>query len=709
MISPRLQRMCDRVHREDIYAPAVKTEYDPYDLFLPDPVMNAKRINDYLQNQPVELVEDDRFVGGKFRFDGSIATNLFPRTGHTGFQQVCSAFYNKPQENLCTFEWQHSTANFDYVIHYGMEGYLKKIADAREKYPKDREKREFLDAVELSCHAIINWAQKCAAVCREQAKKAEPARAAELLKMADIVEWVPQHPARSFREAVQAVYICFEFLSDSLGTVDRYLYDLYCADLSSGVLTRQAAKEYLQELFVLVQGFTRFNDSRHTRGGESHFAIGGYTADGKDGFTDLSRLIVEALMELPLYCPQISFRWTEKTPHETLRMILDYERKDPFKRIAVVNDEPRIRAFQDHLGLTFAEAVNYTMVGCNEPSLQGSIWMGGCTTNGARSLERTLYDCTQEICACTDFEDFYARYERELQKDLERIRWFSDSFNYARARDNNVLSTIFIDGCIENATSVTRGGASHAVTGFNMMGLTCVIDSLAVIHQFVFDEKVFTMQELIEMLRANWVGFEDERLMILRRGRFFGNNDPLSDALAARVTTSIYETIKDWRNIFGHKFLVGCLAGYNPHYVWFGNRTRATPDGRFDGDAFMVGAGQAGGRDREGLTALLNSVAKMDPHHILSGPFVCNIMLDEVLIRKDENFEKTVQVLEAYFRSGGIHVQLNYVSREELLAAREEPEKYRNLRVRVSGFSEYFNRLYPEMQEEIVNRTTQKA
>ena len=411
-------------------------------------------------------------------------------------------------------------------------------------------------------------------------------------------------------------------------------------------------------------------------------------------------------MDLPLNKPQISLRWTKKLPFETLKYVLDCERHDALKRIAIVNDEPRIKSFMDNLGLSFEDACGYTMVGCNEPSLVGGIWLGGCTTNIARSLSRLL-ERRDELIACKTFDDVYALYEQCLYADLERALEINNAFNEYRSRDTNTLSSIFLDGCIESAKSATQGGARLAVSGANIMGMTCVIDSLTVIAQFVFDEKAFTMEELLDALADNWENHDFMRALILKRAKFFGNNDPLSDGIARRFTDSLHAFLAPRRNLFGNHLLLGCLAGYNPHYVYFGALTGATPDGRFDGDPFMVGAGQTAGKDREGLTALLNSVAQMDPSGILCGPFVCNLMLDEALIRNDDHFDKTAHMLETYFRMGGLHVQLNYVSREELLAAREHPEQYGHLRVRVSGFSGTVTLLEESIQDDVMRRTHQ--
>jgi formate C-acetyltransferase len=196
------------------------------------------------------------------------------------------------------------------------------------------------------------------------------------------------------------------------------------------------------------------------------------------------------------------------------------------------------------------------------------------------------------------------------------------------------------------------------------------------------------------------------RTLILKKGKFFGNDDDSSNEVARLLYRTFYEFLKDRKNLFGYHWLIGDLVGYNEHHKWFGEKTKATPDGRYAGDRIKFGLGQRDGRDKNGLTALLNAIAGVDPHAIACGSTVTNISIDEQLIRNDANFEKTVDLFETYFKNGGVHFQLTYVSREDLICAKQTPDAYQNLRVRVTGFSDYFTRLQESMQDDIIERTT---
>jgi formate C-acetyltransferase len=237
------------------------------------------------------------------------------------------------------------------------------------------------------------------------------------------------------------------------------------------------------------------------------------------------------------------------------------------------------------------------------------------------------------------------------------------------------------------------------------IGITNAIDSLCVVKQFVFDEKRFTMNELIAALNADWQGYEEMRNMIIKRGKFFGNDDDTSNGIAQRLYNELYLFLKDKTNLFGYHWLIGDLIGYNEHHKWFGEKTKATPDGRFDGDLLKFGLGQSEGKDRNGLSALLNSIAKCDQNAISCGSTVTNISLDKSLIKNEDSFKKLVYVLEEYFKQGGTHFQLTYVSKEDLLNAKENPNMYKSLRVRVSGFSDYFVNLNEALQDDVIART----
>lgn len=689
----------------EMWVEPVPTEYDRKDLFLRHVPMSAKRVCEYILNQE-PLVTEFSTLTGLLKFDGSVEGDLFNRAGHAGFALASRYFYNKPVDNVATFEWQHSTGDFGKIIDNGLKSILEEIEESIRNHSAQDE-LDFLYGIRDVTHAMIGWAQKCSCRAAEKALTVENSEyKANLTRLSQALMRVPYEPASSFYEAVLSLYVCYPFVPDSIGTVDRYLYPYYRKDIDAGKITREEAAAYLQELFLMLQARISIKSDRFTRGGESHFCIGGYLPNGEDGFTDLSRLVLDSLLELDTFIPQISLRWTKKMNPEDFRYVNERARKDNNMRIAFVNDEPRIRGWMEIAGMSYEDAVSYTMVGCNEPALQGGMIMGTCNCNIAKFIEKVFYERRDEILSAKTFEEFYAVCEEELQKNLDEILYYDRVFNELRARDCNLVSSIFFRGCIKNARSITQGGGDFTTAMIDVMGITTAVDSLMVAKQFVFDDRLCTMRELTDALDHNWDGYEDLRTLILKKTDFFGNDGDESNAMAIRFYESMYQYLKDKTDWVGKHYMVGDLIGYNQHNAWFGEAMRATPDGRHAGDVISFGRGQSLGKDRNGLTALLNAVAHCDPHTLVCGPTVTNIMLDEKMVTDDASYAKLVTLLGTYFKNGGMHYQLSYVTREKMVEAQKEPSKYKTLRVRVSGFSDFFVRLDEDLQNEIITRTS---
>ena len=703
-MNERISKLLELTLAGKMYVNPVSTTFDEGDFALSKMQRESKRLCEYILNQEPMITEYSLFTG-MFNFDGSVVGDAFQRSGHTENKRALEKYYLKKIDNLSTMEWQHATGDYSRVLSRGLFGICEDISNSLKNHDDETEK-EFLLCLASVTEAMMYWCDKCSNKAREFAEKTQnPEHRANLLRLSHTLKFIPKHPPQTFYGAILTIYLCFSANPDSVGTLDRYLTPFYERDIKNGTLTPEIAKEYLQELFLMLQATTHINSPNFGRGGQSHFCIGGYLPNGEDGFNELSRLIVEALMELPTYIPQITLRWTEKTPKDVLKFMMDMERKDPHKRIAFTNDEKRIKAYTEICKIPYEKAVNYTTVGCNEPAFQGSI--AGSTSKGnlLHSIETLFHKKHDKIANFKDFEEFYAQYLAVLFEELDKIYEYDDMYNSLRAKDTNYISSIFSCDCIENAKSVTAGGASVGIASPMLMGVVNVIDSLIVVKQFVFDKKLFTMSELINALHKNWQGYDDMRLLIFKECEFFGNDTELSNGVAKRLFEDIYRHICGKKNIFGYQWLIGDLAGYNQHYKWFGDDTLATPDCRFSGDLMKFGLGQNEGKDKNGLTALLNSIVLCDNIGVCCGSTVTNISLDAKIFEDDEQFEKLVDIFEAYFKKGGIHFQFTYVSRDDLLKAQKAPENYGNLRVRVSGFSDYFVRLNEDIQNDIIKRT----
>lgn len=706
-MNERLKILTDLTLAGKMHPQQNEIEFDRMDLLLPKHTGKAKRIHDYVLAQKPVLTPYQTFTGLLCLEDERIPGDYMRTTGLSNIHNLLAVFYDKPIDNLSTFEWQHATADYARILQCGITGLLREIDASRRAHAGEEEKLDFLNSMQIVADTLIEWAHLCAAEAEKLATTVcEPSYRANLQHLASALQRVPEHPATTFYEAILSIILLFGYDPDSLGTLDRTLRPYYESDLQSGRLTREAAKEMLQELFLTLQANTPISSSNFTRGGESHFCVGGYNERGEDSFDDLSLLILEAMTELPTYIPQISLRWTKKLPFETFYHVLNLFRRDKNNRIAFINDEVKMKGVMNICGMPYEVACRYTSVGCNEVAFPGSFFAGTTNANILRSVEKTFFERESDILQAKTWEDFFAIYCTELFRDIDLMLHYEDEFMKVRAEDVSYVTSLLFDGCIKEAKTFTRGACQHAVAGFGMIGLPNVYDSLTVVKQFVYDEKRFTMQELVDALKNDWHGYEDMRAVIAKCSRFFGNDSAVSNDIAALWNKTLYEYTKGKTSALGYHYLFGNLQGYEPHHQIFGSAMRATPDGRHAGDALKFGIGQSGGYDREGLTALLHAVAKCDPYGIITaGPSVTNLYLDEKLITDEEQFLKTAHMLAIYFQSGGSQFQINYVSQEELKAAQKTPEPYKNLRVRVSGFSDYFVNLEDSIQNDIIART----
>ena len=696
-MNSRIKRLCDLTLAGKMYVTPVKTDFNDTD-------DDVYKLCKYILNQEPKITADSLFTG-MFNFDGSVIGDAFNRSGHKFNKEALDKHYLKKIDNISTMEWQHATGDYTRVLQKGLVGIIEDIENSILVHNKPDDIK-FLDGLKNVANTLILWAEKCSKrVCEFASSVSCGALKDNLLKLSDTLKRVPKYAPKTFYEAILCIYVCFSANPDSVGTLDRYLRSFYDKDIALGIITRDEAKEYLQELFLMLQATTNICSANFTRGGQSHFCIGGYLEDGSDGYCDLSHLIVEALMELPTYIPQVTLRWTSKTPKEVLKYMMDCERKDPHKRIAFTNDDKRIKCYTELCKIPYERAITYTTVGCNEPAFTGAI--AGSTSKGnlLRSIETLFHIEHDNIKNAKSFEEFYNNYEQILFSELNLIFKYDDYYNSLRAKDINYISSLFACDCIENAKSITQGGCNYAIASPMLMGLVNCIDSLIVIKELVFDKKLFSLSDLINALHSNWVGYERLRTFILKKTDFFGNDGEISNHIASLFYSSLYKFMLNKKNIFGYQWLVGDLAGYNEHYKWFGEDTKATPDGRYDGEMMKFGLGQNEGRDRKGLTALLNSVAKADNHLIGCGSTVTNISLDKDVVNDNTQFNKLVDTFEAYFKNGGVHFQLTYVSKKDLINAKVTPNKYKHLRVRVSGYSDYFVNLRESIQDDIIKRT----
>ncbi len=668
-----------------------------------DPVKIGIAIREYLKIQPYEFREGE-YLCDKHSFYGlrnapsSYYRFLFGKRSE--YFYTLSAKTPNKKSSLFYWGWTHIALDFGYLLNNGFAAYYKRIEEAKKVHSSDEEKCKFLEGMKICldglCERYAIYGQKATELAKNET---DADRKAALLRLADSFTRIPLSPAKTFFDAIQFVWIGFLIGPDSLGRIDQYLYPFYTNDIKNGVLTEDEAFELIEELFIKVFETQTNNPDLGGYSGHNHLVVGGYLENGEDGFNDFSKVILEAIVDLPTFRPQASFRYTKKTTPETMRYITEMNKKSQL--IVFVNDEPRIEGMVK-CGIDYEDAVNYSVIGCNEWALVGKSRLDLAHVSLVHSIESAIYSNE----APSTYEEFYAIYEKELKKDFQTI--IDEYANYANAiaYENNVLTSIFHDDCIENAKAMSRGGTKYYGLTMSFNSISNVADSLSVIKQFVFDEKRFTYDELLTALKANWEGYEDMRSIILKEGRFFGNDDDYVDDIAKDIVNSVYAVREQISSPYIKTLIVGSFVGATHPNLLLGAMTKATPDGRHNGEAFTMGISQSEGKDKNGVTALLKSISKLD-YTKFCGCIVSNLKLDKSMADTPEKLDRLASLYHTFLNLGGMQLQINYLSPEELKEAQKTPEKYQSLMVRVTGYSGYFTRFDKDLQDDIIKRTDQ--
>lgn len=613
------------------------------------------------------------------------------------FEKVNEKYKN--YTNVFMLGGNHYSADFEYVIMHGISGLLKKI-EIKKATITDKHQREFLDDLYLTGQIIIAWTNAYAEALSIAAKKERSKqRREELIQMANICRRVPYHPATNFYEAIQSYYFIFILFPDGLGRLDQYLYPYYIADLKKSVLTKKQALDLIEELFVKIFAFLGKNE---VRSANNHCVIGGYTPDRRCGHNECTSLILEAIIELPLWRPQVSYRVTASTTIAQIDEVINANYKRP-DLIMFLNDDAIVNGLTS-AGVDYIDAVNYSSSGCNETILTGCSQMGALEghINIMHSFERLMID-HDKLSSFDDFDTFYRAYEKYLYADLDLVFKYSYDRDCVFSQSPKLVYSLLTTGCIDTATPLEKGGAKYNFCTWCLTGIVNLANSIAIVKQMVFDEKRFTLLELQDFLKANWKNYESQRSYILNNGRYFGNDDDEVDLLINKIAKSVNEFSKKYTPYRGGSYLFGTLTGYELSHIVLGKVSGASLDGRYIGDPFAASITAYPGSVKKGTTGYLKSAAKID-ENLIQSSVVVNLQLDKTFVDTEEKRKRLASVLTTYFKLGGIQLQINYLSANELIKAQQTPKEYQHLRVRVTGFSGFFTSFDKDLQDEIINR-----
>lgn len=617
------------------------------------------------------------------------------------------------------------------------KGFVQLEEDAKEYLgkldycdPDYAEKMQFYQAVLIVIEGIKKFQLRFAALAEEMAEaETNFRRKEELYLIASNCRQVPYYPPRDFFEAAQ----CFWFVilidycgqngsATSGGRIDQLLRSFYEKDMEEGHLTREEAGEILESLWIKHSDIIKAGtfSSVKNNGGFStanNIVLGGVDEEGNDAVTDFTYLCLEAEEHVFNSEPNTSIRVSEKNPDEFLERVIEILVKNEGGKMPFFNDNAIINGLMMD-GVTPKEAMDYAIVGCVEPTGSGNT-MGSTNAgffNIAKCFELALFDGVCQMSGMqmgpkTGKAENFTSLEEVIEAFKKQLEYFvSMLVNSLNCTERligeygpHIYCSMLLDGCMESGRDCTRGGAKYNYIGVQGVGMVDVGDSLMAIKEMVFDKKMLTMQELLANLTNNFDGNELLRQRIINHVPKYGNDEEEVDSLVKMVGDMYCNAVKKNKTVRGGHFRPGlfCLSSNTP----LGKQVIALPSGRLSGTPLADGGiSPKHSMDKCGPTAAAKSVARVDHQNAINGVNY-NLKFMPTILRTSEDRKKLVDLIRAYFSLGGMHIQFNILTKEKLLDAQANPDKHRNLVVRVAGYSAFFVELDKDIQDEIISRT----
>jgi pyruvate formate-lyase/glycerol dehydratase family glycyl radical enzyme len=648
----------------------------------------------------------------------------------------------------------HYIANFNKVVNVGFgevrRQALEKIEAQKGKvFGTAAKSHVFYYAVVRVCDGAILLSKRYAEACRKKAASETGARQAELLRMAESLDWIMENPACTYWEGLQAIILYQLMLStdaqqhgESIGRVDKYTGRLLQKQLDEGTITRDEAQEYsdafilrLSDIIVLP-GFVVDNKRiiELNASGRSLYSsiyngltptagmaltLGGQKPDGSDDTTPLTYCLLQTYGRMKFPDPTVALRVHKNTPDDVWRLGIESS-----KRCGGIpqlqNDEIIIKSLMD-VGLSREDACNYGIVGCVEPAGVGNEWPA-CGMTGRESIwnmmdvvlltinggvnprtGKTALPC-KKLYEYESFEEVKEAFEDEMKYVLDWTVSYSNIFEMVYSQYFPcIIASSMMEGCLEKGRDATEGGAKYNRTGLTACGTANVGDSLMTIKKLCFDDKTVSLKELYDALMNNWEGYEQLRQTIINEVPHYGNDIDEVDELAVWGLGNFANIMANADGPRG-KYSGGTFT--MTAHIYMGSMLGATPDGRKAGEPIADAISPRQGFDKKGPTAYLRSAAKL-PHRTLSNGDQLNIRFTPSSVEGDEGAEKLKQLIKTYFSLGGQQVQFNVVSTEALRDAQKKPDEYKDLIVRIAGFSTYFVSLDKFTQDDFIRRTEQ--
>ena len=630
----------------------------------------------------------------------------------------------------------HLIAGYGKIINTGYAAIRKQAQDWLDDHfgnimGDDMKKYIFYSSVVIVCDACITFVRRYGDACAEKAKnEQDPKRKAELEKMADSLYWISENPARTFWEACEAALLydllmyqdgCTAF---SIGRFDQFTYKQYKHDIENGLITEDEAQEIVDAFFLKINNFygggTQYLVHMIGANTYQHTTIGGCDRDGNDATNPISYMVLQSIARLRLHDPTISMRVTKNTPDSLWELAVETTKVVGGLPL-FQNDDVIIPGLVRENGFTLEDAREYAIMGCQEimgpgmeyPCANGNtapysslnygvvfdmaINDGKNPFNGEQCSIHTGY--LYEMNSIEDVHNAMKTLVEYLIKLQVSIDNYTEYLHQFYGTEN--LISISMEGCMEKGWDCTWGGCKYNSYGGTATGLATIADCLTSIKYMCFDKMLCTTRELYDAVMANWEGYEPLRQQILSEVPHFGNADPYADVEMKWISDTYYNACKMCYCTRTDNYKAG-MYGASDH-VTQGYTTWATPDGRRTGEPIADASSPAQGRDLSGPTAVFVSSVVYDHSRFMDGLAV-NLKIHPSALNGKDGIEKLKDMTMAYFESGGMEVQYNVVSADILRKAQQDPKEYRDLIVRIAGYSAYFVELSLDCQNDLISR-----
>jgi formate C-acetyltransferase len=598
--------------------------------------------------------------------------------------------------------------------------------------PQAYAKQQELEAMAVCADALIRFAERHAEKARELAQQEpDPLRKAELERIAVVCSHVPAHAPHDFWEALQYYWFVHLGVTTELNTwdafnpgrLDQHLHSFYEKGLDDGSQTRESAEELLQCFWIKFNnqpappkvGVTAAESGTYTDFAQIN--TGGVKADGSDGVHEITFLILDVIEAMRLLQPSSSIQVSKKNPDRFVKRAARIIRTG-FGQPSVFNADVIVQELVRQ-GKSVVDARNGGSSGCVEVGAFGkeNYNLSGYF-NMPKILEITLHNgldprTGQRIGLETGDPAQFDSFEALFEAYQKQLRYFID----IKIRGNHVIERLYatympapflsmlIDDCIATGKDYHDGGARYNTTYIQGVGLGTITDAMSAIRYHIFDQRTLTMEALLAALRDNFGGQERMRQLLLNKTPRYGNDDDYADSVMTALFDAYFQAIDGRLNTKGGTYRINLLP--TTVHVYFGSVIGATPDGRRAGEPLSEGISPVQGADRCGPTAVIRSAAKMD--HVRTGGTLLNQKFTPQLLNDETGLDKLVQLIRTYFKLDGHHIQFNVVDAATLRAAQQNPDQYRDLIVRVAGYSDYFCDLGKALQDEIIARTEHQS